>query len=145
MRKTDPTWSLQMHTLLCCNSVSHTSCPPPSHSLLYREMASYSNSKPCAENLCDEPPSAFPGSSLAVPDPEPPQQEYDFVEEPPPEYFCLVTFEFCVTPNKRNAAGIICREMSLLGSSEKASRALCVTIWISRSSVTNILGAKWRS
>ena len=101
MRKVDPTWLLQMHTLLCCKP----HLLPPTLPQSSVQMASYSNSKPCAENLCDEPPSTFPGSSLAVPDPELPQQEYDFVEELPPEYFCLITFELLRDPKQTECCG----------------------------------------
>ena len=52
---------------------------------------------------------------------------------------------YSVTPNKRSAVGIICREMSSLDSSEKEDRAPCVMIPPSRSSVTNTSSARWRS
>ena len=52
---------------------------------------------------------------------------------------------YSVTPNKRNAVGIICREMSLLDSREKENRVPCVMVPTSRPSVTNILSARWRS
>ena len=38
----------------------------------------------------------------------------------------LSLLSYSVIPNKRNAVGIICREMSLLGSSKKENRAPCV-------------------
>ena len=36
---------------------------------------------------------------------ETPQQEYDFVEEPPPEYFCPVTFELLRDPKQTECCG----------------------------------------
>ena len=49
---------------------------------------------------------------------------------------------YSVTPNKRSAVGIICREMSSLDSSEKENRAPCVMIPPSRSPMTNISSAR---
>ena len=59
--------------------------------------------------------------------------------------FALSLSRFSVTPNKRNAVGIICWEMSLLDSSEKENRAPYVVIQTSRSLMTNISSARWRS
>ena len=66
-------------------------------------MASNSDSRCCdAENLRGEQTSA---SLAEVRAPEPPQQEYDFVEEPPPEYFCPVTFELLRDPKQTECCG----------------------------------------
>ena len=64
-----------------------------------------SNSEPqscCTENLGDYQPSAPP---TAVQAPEPVQIEYDFVEEPPREYFCPVTFELLSDPKQTECCG----------------------------------------
>ena len=55
-----------------------------------------------AKNFCDEQPSV---SSTEVPALETLQQEYDFVEEPPPEYFCPVTFELLRDPKQTECCG----------------------------------------
>ena len=53
----------------------------------------------------DHQPSAPPGVSTEVQAPEPVQIEYDFVEEPPREYFCPVTFELLSEPQKTDCCG----------------------------------------
>ena len=62
-----------------------------------------------------------------------------------PSISVLSLLRYSVTPNKQNAVGIICLEMSSQDSSEKENRAPCVMIPTSRSSVTNISNARWRS
>ena len=67
-----------------------------------------SNSEPqscCTEYLGDYQPSAPPGIPTAVQAPEPVQIEYDFVEEPPREYFCPVTFELLSDPQQTECCG----------------------------------------
>ena len=67
-----------------------------------------SNSEPqscCTENLGDYQPSASPGIPTAVQAPDPVQIDYDFVEEPPREYFCPVTFEVLSDPKQTECCG----------------------------------------
>ena len=59
----------------------------------------------CAEDLGDGQPSASPGVPTAVQASEIPHQEYDFVEEPPQEYFCPVTLEVLRDPKQTECCG----------------------------------------
>ena len=59
----------------------------------------------CAEDLGDGQPSASPGVPTAVQASEIPHQEYDFVEEPPQEYFCPVTLEVLHDPKQTECCG----------------------------------------
>ena len=69
-------------------------------------MASNSDSPSCcAENVRDEQRSAFPRSYTEERTLEPRQQEYDFLEEPPPEYFCPVTFGVLHDPKQTECCG----------------------------------------
>jgi len=69
-------------------------------------MACNPGSQPsCAENLGDYEPSSTPREPMAVQAPDPVQQEYDFVEEPPREFFCPVTFELLSDPKQTKCCG----------------------------------------
>jgi len=69
-------------------------------------MACNPGSQPsCAENLGDYEPSSTPREPMAVQAPDPVQQEYDFVEEPPQEFFCPVTFELLSDPKQTKCCG----------------------------------------
>ena len=59
----------------------------------------------CAENLGDYQPSASPEVPAAIQTPETVQQEYDFVEEPPREYFCPITFQLLSDPKQTECCG----------------------------------------
>ena len=58
-----------------------------------------------AKNLREKQPFAPPESSSRETVSEPHQQEYDFLEEPPPEYFCPVTFELLRDPKQTECCG----------------------------------------
>ena len=69
-------------------------------------MASKSGSQSCcAESLGDYQPSTPSGEPTAVQATEPLHQEYDFVEEPPDEYFCPVTLELISDPKQTECCG----------------------------------------
>jgi len=84
--------------------------PPVQYScqdqVLRMSMASKSCSQSCStENPGDYQPSTSPGVPAAIQTPEPVQQEYDFAEEPPREYFCQVTFELLSDPKQTECCG----------------------------------------
>ena len=82
-----------------CNS------PTPSSLKMASKSSSHESQSCCAEDLGDGQPSDSPGVPTAVQPSEIPHQEYDFVEEPPQEYFCPVTLELLRDPKQTECCG----------------------------------------
>ena len=81
-------------------------CIHQPHPLIVPTMDSNSDSQCCGgENLRGLQTSASPELTAEVRPSKPRQQEYNFVEEPPPEYFCPVTSELLRDPKQTECCG----------------------------------------